>query len=92
MTKSMREPAADRRARIKSSTSRQRAQPAGPAASADTALSRKRKDLKGIAIYMHPIAKRTLDKIAYEHDKSVQELGLEALNLLFTQYGERPLA
>lgn len=53
---------------------------------------RGRKALKGISIYMHPLAKDVLDKIAREQAKTVQDLGLEALNLLFTHYGEKPIA
>lgn len=55
-------------------------------------IGKARKTLKGISIYMHPLAKDTLDRIAREHDRSVQDLGLEALNLLFVHYGEKPIA
>lgn len=55
-------------------------------------IGKARKSLKGISIYMHPLAKDVLDRIAREQDRSVQELGLEALNLLFRHYGERPIA
>lgn len=51
-----------------------------------------RKSLRGISIYMHPLAKQILDKIAREHERTVQDLGLEALNLLFRHYGEKPIA
>ncbi len=55
-------------------------------------ISKDRKQLKGIAIYMNPAAKRVLDKIALDNERTVQDLGLEALNLLFRQYGEKPIA
>jgi hypothetical protein len=55
-------------------------------------IGKGRKALKGISIYMHPLAKDVLDKIAREHRRTVQELGLEALNLLFRRYGEKPIA
>lgn len=55
-------------------------------------IGKSRKSLKGIAIYMHPLAKDVLTRIAREQGRSVQELGLEALNLLFRHYGERPIA
>lgn len=55
-------------------------------------IGKGRKHLKGISIFMHPIAKETLDRISKEHRKTVQDLGLEALNLLFRQYGEKPVA
>jgi hypothetical protein len=41
---------------------------------------------------MHPLAKDVLDRIAREHGRTVQDLGLEALNLLFRRYGEKPIA
>jgi hypothetical protein len=55
-------------------------------------IAKGRKALKGIAIYMHPLAKEVLDKIAAGQGRTVQELGLEALNLLFRHYGEKPIA
>ena len=41
---------------------------------------------------MHPLAKEQLSRIAREHGRTVQDLGLEALNLLFLHYGEKPIA
>lgn len=60
----------------------------------DTAypIGKGRKALKGIAIYMHPLAKDVLDEIARDTGKTVQELGLEALNLLFLHYEQKPIA
>lgn len=55
-------------------------------------IGKGRKQLKGIAIYMHPLAKEALDRIARNERRTVQELGLEALNLLFRHYGEKPIA
>jgi|GEM_PF-4516561 len=55
-------------------------------------IGKGRKALKGISIYMHPLAKEVLDRIAREHNRTVQDLGLEALNLLFRRYGEKPIA
>ena len=55
-------------------------------------IGRGRKALKGISIYMHPLAKDVLDRIAQQQKRTVQELGLEALNLLFAHYGEKPIA
>lgn len=51
-----------------------------------------RKSLKGISIYMNPLAKEVLLKISKDHQRTVQDLGLEALNLLFRRYGEKPIA
>lgn len=55
-------------------------------------IGKARKHLKGIAIYMHPLAKEALDRIARSERKTMQELGLEALNLLFRYYDEKPIA
>ena len=55
-------------------------------------IGKGRRALKGIAIYMHPLAKDVLDRIALEQGRTVQDLGLEALNLLFRHYGEKPIA
>lgn len=55
-------------------------------------IGRGRKNKKQIAIYMHPLAKEALDRIARSQKLSVQELGIEALNLLFLHYGEKPIA
>jgi hypothetical protein len=76
--------------RARSGVHRRAAQPAP--LPVEYPIGKGRKALKGIAIYMHPLAKEVLDKIAREHERTVQELGLEALNLLFRHYGEKPLA
>lgn len=47
---------------------------------------------RSVAIYMQPLAKEQLDRIALEHDKSIQALGIEALNLLFRHYDMPPIA
>lgn len=83
--------ASARKAALRSRSGVQR--PKEPAASTQTyPIGKDRKQLKGIAIYMHPLAKDVLDKIALEQKRTVQELGLEALNLLFRHYGEKPIA
>jgi hypothetical protein len=55
-------------------------------------IGKGRKAQKGISIYMHPLAKEVLDRIAREQERTVQDLGLEALNLLFVHYGQKPIA
>lgn len=55
-------------------------------------IGKGRKAQKGISIYMHPLAKEVLDRIARDQDRTVQDLGLEALNLLFAHYGHKPIA
>ncbi len=51
-----------------------------------------RKGRRSIAVYMQPIAKAQLDRIAHEHHKSIQALGIEAINLLFRHYDQKPIA
>ena len=84
--------AAERKARIRARSGVERAKPPVDARGAAYPIGKDRKALKGIAIYMHPLAKDVLDKIAREHKRTVQDLGLEALNLLFRRYGEKPIA
>jgi Antitoxin-like ribbon-helix-helix len=57
-----------------------------------TVLPKGRKGQKAIAIYMHPVAKDLLVKIAHGQSKTIQDLGIEALNLLFRHYDEKPIA
>lgn len=67
--------------------------PVAPAAQPQTVpVGRGRKGKKGIAIYMTPMAKEVLEKIARKHKLSVQQLGIEAINLLFRKYDEMPVA
>lgn len=63
-----------------------------PASAAGEPLGRGRTGKKGIAIYMSPAAKEVLDRIAHEQRRSVQDLGIEALNLLFRKYRQKPVA
>ena len=84
--------AAARKAAIKARSGSERRRRGAPAPAASYPIGKERKALKGISIYMHPLAKEVLDKIAEEEGKSVQDLGIEALNLLFLQYGEKPIA
>lgn len=76
--------------RARSGVEPRRSEPAAPPAAYP--IGRGRKALKGISIYMHPLAKEVLDAIAREQRRTVQELGIEALNLLFRHYGEKPIA
>ncbi len=62
-------------------------QPAEP-----VAVGMGREGKRSIAIYMTPLAKEVLDAIARKHKRSVQQLGIEALNLLFLEYDEKPVA
>jgi hypothetical protein len=58
----------------------------------DEIAGRSRKGRKGVVVYLHPVAKDLLVRLAREQRKTIQDLGLEAINLLFKQYGEKPLA
>lgn len=82
---------AQRKAAIRARSGVERRKPE-PAPTPTYPIGKGRKALKGISIYMHPLAKDVLDKIAAEQDRTVQDLGLEALNLLFRHYGEKPIA
>ena len=84
--------AAARRAAMQARAVGVRRKPEPASAAAGYPTGKGRKALKGISIYMHPLAKEVLDKIAREQAKTVQDLGLEALNLLFSHYGEKPIA
>ncbi len=91
--KTMGKPAAAQRKaalRARSGVEPRRTEPAQPPTAYP--IGRGRKAQKGISIYMHPLAKDVLDSIARAQGRTVQDLGLEALNLLFRHYGEKPIA
>jgi hypothetical protein len=50
-----------------------------------------RRGRRGVVVYLHPLAKDVLQRIAHEHRKTIQELGVEAFNRLFLEYGEKPI-
>jgi hypothetical protein len=56
------------------------------------AIGKGRKGRKAIVVYLHPFAKDQLDQIALKQKRTVQDLGVEAVNLLFRSYGEKPIA
>lgn len=84
--------AADRKAAISARSGVKRQLPRRLLPAERYPIGKDRKQRKGIAIYMHPLAKDVLDDIARENGKTVQDLGIEALNLLFVRYGEKPIA
>lgn len=84
--------AAARKAAITARSGVKRRQPKAAALAEKYPIGKGRKALKGISIYMHPLAKEVLDNIARDQKRTVQDLGLEALNLLFQRYGEKPIA
>lgn len=55
-------------------------------------IEKGRRGRRGVVVYLHPLAKEALSKIAHEHRKTIQDLGVEAINLLFSSYGEKPIA
>lgn len=55
-------------------------------------MPRGRRGLKGVVVYLTPAAKETLVRISRRERKTVNDLGREAMNLLFSNRGEKPLA
>ncbi len=51
-----------------------------------------RRGMKGVVVYLSPPAKEVLVRIARRERRTVNELGREAMNLLFSNRGEKPLA
>ena len=84
--------AGQRKAAIRARSQVERRKPEPTSQESAYPIGKGRKAMKGISIYMHPLAKDVLDKIAAEQDRTVQDLGLEALNLLFRHYGHKPIA
>ena len=83
---SKREAAIRARSSVSNSVSRVTTATSGPA------IGRGRAGKKPISVYMHPLAKDLLAQISKDQSKSIQELGIEALNLLFTKYKHKPVA
>jgi hypothetical protein len=57
----------------------------------EPASGKGRKARRGVVVYLHPLAKDLLKRIAHEHRKTIQDLGVEAFNRLFLAYGEKPI-
>lgn len=51
-----------------------------------------RADLNGVVIYLHDAAKKQFARLAIDEGRTSQELGVEAINLLFKLYGVRAIA
>ncbi len=51
-----------------------------------------RSDLKGVVIYLNEAAKDQLARLSIDQRRTVQDLGVEAVNLLFRRYREKPIA
>ena len=52
--------------------------------------SKNRKERKGVTVYMDPAQKEILDQIGRQKSMTLQDLGLEAFELLFEKYGKTP--
>jgi hypothetical protein len=63
-----------------------------PVHAAPDDIGKGRRGRKGVVVYLHPIAKDLLADIGRRQRKTIQDLGIEAMNLLFKQYGEKPIA
>jgi hypothetical protein len=55
-------------------------------------IGRGRRGRKGVVVYLNPVAKDLLADLGRRQRKTIQDLGIEAVNLLFKQYGEKPIA
>ena len=83
---SRREAAIRARSSVSSSVSRKATATSAPA------IGRGRAGKNSMSVYMHPLAKDLLTQIAKDQSKSIQDLGIEAINLLFTKYKCKPIA
>lgn len=50
-----------------------------------------RESLKGVVIYLNEAAKDQLARLSIDQRRTVQDLGVEAINLLFRRYREKPI-
>jgi hypothetical protein len=48
--------------------------------------------MRGVVVYLTPVAKETLVRISERERRSLNELTLEAINMLFVSRGEKPIA
>lgn len=51
-----------------------------------------RVNTKHFGVYIDPVAHKQLKHLAVENSSSLQELGIEALNMLFAKYGMPEIA
>lgn len=50
-----------------------------------------RDGLKGVVIYLNEAAKDQLARLSIDQRRTVQDLGVEAINLLFRRYRQKPI-
>lgn len=58
----------------------------------DEPAGKGRKGRKGVVIYLSPEAKEQLARLAHDQRKSMQAIGLDAINLLFEANRLKPIA
>jgi len=63
-----------------------------PPAAAEVPSAKGRKGRKGVVIYLTPEAKEQLARLAHDQRKSVQAIGIDAINLLFESNRLKPIA
>jgi len=70
----------------------QRASSVHPLRKSSAEAPKGRKGRKGVVIYLTPEAKDQLARLAFDQRMTVQDLGVEAINLLFEAYRQKPIA
>ncbi len=63
-----------------------------PPSDAEPRPTKGRQGRKGVVIYLSPEAKEQLARLAHEQRKSVQAVGIDAINLLFESNRLKPIA
>lgn len=54
--------------------------------------AKERTQLSGVVIYLDVEARKQLARLAIDEERTIQDLGAEAINLLFQLYEVRPIA
>lgn len=83
---------AELKAALQAKSGIERRPPKGEEDEQPAAIGKGRKGRKAVVVYLHPAAKDLIESISHTHKRTVQDLGIEAMNLLFRSYGEKPIA
>lgn len=67
-------------------------QPPAPELDAHRSVPKSRAGMKGVVVYLTPVAKTTLVRISERERRTLNELTTEAINMLFVSRGEKPIA
>jgi hypothetical protein len=67
-------------------------QPPAPELEGLRAAPKGRAGMRGVVVYLTPVAKETLVRISERERRTLNELSLEAINMLFVSRGEKPIA